>query len=199
MSYYKNLTQLDCCPDGRVALYQMEKAKKPVWYYRIRLTKGDKRYDRRCTKTVDLAKAKQIAEDRFYEILAKEKNGFPFKNTPVTKKLDMRRPRGETVDKRGVYTITNKYTKTVYVGVSMDIPNRWRQHRGALVRDKHSNKQLQKDWNKWGEWAFDWDLQFYAPTTSREALERQEQLVIKKITLTEGRLVYNTDIRLLTE
>lgn len=197
MSYYINRTQLDCCPDGRVLLYQIEATKKPVWYYRIR-RKGSTTYDTRSTKTVDFAKAKQIAEERFYEILANEENGVPVKNTQTAKKIDMKRPRGKILNKGGVYTITNKYTGTVYVGISSDIPKRWQQHRRELTRDRHKNKQLQRDWNKWGEWAFIWDLQFYTPTTSREALERIEQLKIKKI-LKEGHYVYNTDVRLLTE
>tara|TARA_B100001093_G_C26694355_1_gene956230 strand:+ start:288 stop:830 length:543 start_codon:yes stop_codon:yes gene_type:complete len=180
-----------------VSLYQISTTKKPVWYYRI-LRRGSPAYETRSTRTVDFARAKQIAEERFYKILTNEEDGVPVKYTRPAEKINMKRPRGKISNKQGVYTITNKYTGTVYVGISSNIPKRWQQHRGDLVRDKHKNKQLQRDWDKWGEWSFDWDLQFYAADTSREALEKIEQLKIKKI-IKEGRLVYNTDVRLLIE
>ncbi len=197
--YYKkdSIIKHSCCPE-RVQIHILTTTKKSNWYYRILLREGSGGYETRSTKTTDKVKALGIAEERFYEILANEENGIPVKNTQPAKKIDMKRPRGKNADKRGVYRITNKQTRTAYVGISMDIPKRWQQHRRGLTKDSHKNKQLQRDWNKWGEWAFNWDLQFYTPTTSREALERIEQLEIKKI-IKEGHYVYNTDVRLLTE
>jgi len=198
MNYYTNLTQLDCCPDGRVFLALNSKTKKKFWYYRIRVGEKHGKYITKSTKTTVFEKAEKIAGDKFREVLAREEKGLPPKTTRYAKKLDMTIPRGNIQDKRGVYTITNEKTGTVYVGMSMDILNRWRQHQRDLGRNKHSNKQLQKDWDKWGSWSFKMVPEFYTPATSRECLERQEKIKMKKIYL-EGQLMYNNRVDLLIE
>ena len=50
----------------------------------------------------------------------------------------------------GVYCIRCKVNNKAYIGSSVDIKKRWNDHKGALRRGKHPNKQLQEDYNKYG-------------------------------------------------
>jgi len=51
----------------------------------------------------------------------------------------------------GIYLIINKENYKTYVGSSIDVERRWKQHRSSLCRDKHDNSYLQNAWNKYGE------------------------------------------------
>jgi group I intron endonuclease len=48
----------------------------------------------------------------------------------------------------GVYKITNTITNRIYIGSAKEFKERWTQHSKALIREKHSNKFLQNDFNK---------------------------------------------------
>tara|TARA_B100000131_G_scaffold178377_1_gene172016 strand:- start:1754 stop:2359 length:606 start_codon:yes stop_codon:yes gene_type:complete len=201
VSYYTNLELLlDLDEDGRAAIYQLEGSVKGVWYYRLKPPIKCSDYESRSTRTKNKQKAIEIATKRWEVLLDRIANDLPIpKRGGGAKKLSMKTPRGNIESPIGMYEITNKITGTVYVGISSNIPNRWRDHRGALTRDKHVNKQLQRDWNRWGEWSFNWSAQFYRPDTSRESLEREEQKRITELIYNEGKKVYNTNIKLLTE
>ena len=54
----------------------------------------------------------------------------------------------------GVYCIRCKVNNKAYIGSSVDIKKRWNDHKGALRRGKHPNKQLQEDYNKYGADSF---------------------------------------------
>ncbi|RKJ62070.1 GIY-YIG nuclease family protein [Roseburia sp. 1XD42-69] len=52
----------------------------------------------------------------------------------------------------GIYTITNKVTGKLYIGESLDIYRRWHdEHIPQLRKNRHYNKELQNDFNKYGE------------------------------------------------
>jgi len=51
----------------------------------------------------------------------------------------------------GIYCIVNRTNNKRYVGSSIDVKNRFRQHRHCLKNNKHCNKHLQASWNKYGE------------------------------------------------
>jgi group I intron endonuclease len=51
----------------------------------------------------------------------------------------------------GIYKITNKINGMVYIGESLDIERRWAEHKADLDSNKHHSRKLQKDWNKYGE------------------------------------------------
>jgi group I intron endonuclease len=55
---------------------------------------------------------------------------------------------------RGIYTITNILTDTVYYGQSKNIKHRLNQHISDLKDSDHHNIYLQNSWNKYGESAF---------------------------------------------
>lgn len=50
----------------------------------------------------------------------------------------------------GIYTITNSVNGKVYVGSSVRIERRWREHRLALNNGTHVNNYLQNSWEKYG-------------------------------------------------
>lgn len=52
--------------------------------------------------------------------------------------------------KSGVYCIENLINHKKYIGQSVDMEQRWRQHKCELNRGHHDNDYLQKSWNKYG-------------------------------------------------
>lgn len=55
---------------------------------------------------------------------------------------------------QGIYEIRNTVTGDCYIGSSRNIGKRWYGHKNQLQRGKHPSKQLQRDWNTYGETAF---------------------------------------------
>lgn len=52
----------------------------------------------------------------------------------------------------GIYRITNKENGMSYIGkTSMNFGDRWDHHRALLNGNKHSNHDLQNDWNQYGK------------------------------------------------
>ncbi len=60
---------------------------------------------------------------------------------------------------RGVYKITNKINNKVYIGESLDIRRRWKEHIEDLNNNQHHSYKLQEDWNKYGEDNFEFSLE----------------------------------------
>ena len=59
----------------------------------------------------------------------------------------------------GIYTITNKVTGKLYIGESLDIYRRWHdEHIPQLRKNRHYNKELQDDFNKYGEENFSFEI-----------------------------------------
>lgn len=55
----------------------------------------------------------------------------------------------------GIYMIRCNRTKSVYIGESGQILNRWVSHVNELNHGNHHNKNLQADWNEYGVEAFE--------------------------------------------
>ena len=52
----------------------------------------------------------------------------------------------------GIYIISNKINEKIYIGESLDIYRRWhKEHLPQLRKNQHYNKELQNDFNKYGE------------------------------------------------
>jgi group I intron endonuclease len=51
----------------------------------------------------------------------------------------------------GIYKIENTMNGKCYIGQSVDIKNRWKNHRAKLRRGFGDNPYLQNAWNKYGE------------------------------------------------
>lgn len=52
---------------------------------------------------------------------------------------------------RIIYAIQHQITKKMYIGSSANVEDRLKSHLIALRSRKHTNKQLQEDFNKYGE------------------------------------------------
>lgn len=78
----------------------------------------------------------------------------------------------------GVYQILCKSNGHRYVGSSVDIEGRQKEHVRTLKRGKHRNKALQYAWETWGETDF---VMSTLIECSEEDLTRQENLCIEKL------------------
>lgn len=58
----------------------------------------------------------------------------------------------------GIYMIQNKVNGKRYIGQSVDIEKRWREHKSELNRGYHINKHLQNSWNKYKEDNFEFTV-----------------------------------------
>lgn len=80
-------------------------------------------------------------------------------------------------DITGIYSITNKINNKRYIGLSVNIHNRWTQHKSDLKYDSHVNPHLQSAWNKYGEDSFEFEI---LEICSKEELEDKEIFWIDK-------------------
>lgn len=60
--------------------------------------------------------------------------------------------------KSGIYRIKNVYTKRFYVGSSVNMEKRLGEHRRTLRLGTHHSRFLQREWDKYGEAAFSFDM-----------------------------------------
>lgn len=58
----------------------------------------------------------------------------------------------------GVYKIVNNVNGKVYIGQSINIKNRWKDHVNALNRGDSSCTVLQRAWNKYKEKSFSFEI-----------------------------------------
>ena len=68
----------------------------------------------------------------------------------------------------GIYSITNTITGRVYIGKSVNIPDRWWSH----LASEH-NKELKDDFNTYGIGAFTFRILALAPKSKLDSLERE--------------------------
>jgi len=60
--------------------------------------------------------------------------------------------------KSGIYSITCKVNNKVYIGSSINIAKRWREHLSLLRSGKHPNQYLQHTFTKYGEESFSFSI-----------------------------------------
>lgn len=88
----------------------------------------------------------------------------------------------------GVYVIWCKPEKKAYVGESGHVSNRFAHHRFKLRQGTHDIVSLQKDWDKYGEHAFQFRILEEAPSRpEREQLEAE--WIVRLDAVSQG---YNT-------
>lgn len=58
----------------------------------------------------------------------------------------------------GIYKIENLINGKLYIGQSIDIHKRWKEHKNQLNRNSHENDHLQKSWNKYGKQKFKFEI-----------------------------------------
>jgi hypothetical protein len=81
-----------------------------------------------------------------------------------------------TDKKCGIYKITNQLDDMCYIGQSVDIANRWKDHaKHGLGIDAPASNKLYNAMQKWGIWNFSWELLEECP---REQLNEKERYYI---------------------
>lgn len=58
----------------------------------------------------------------------------------------------------GIYKIENLINHKVYIGQSISIASRLKQHKSDLKNNRHANSHLQSSWNKYGEENFIFEI-----------------------------------------
>lgn len=58
----------------------------------------------------------------------------------------------------GIYKIACTANNKVYIGQSIDIKRRWKEHKRRLNSGTHENLHLQNAWNKYGEYQFKFEI-----------------------------------------
>lgn len=87
--------------------------------------------------------------------------------------------------KSGIYSIINLVNDKIYVGQSIDIKRRLRNHKNDLKKNRHDNFKLQNSFNKHGLSCFKFDILEYCLP---ESLTEREQFWINKF---NKNLLYN--------
>lgn len=88
----------------------------------------------------------------------------------------------------GIYCIENTINHKKYIGQSIDIKNRWCNHKNDLNKGIHDNDYLQKSWNKYGEENFEF---YILEHCSRDELDEKEIYYIELYNTIDGDCGYN--------
>ena len=100
----------------------------------------------------------------------------------------------------GVYQIKNIVNSKIYIGSSIDIHTRWKQHLNKLNKNSHTNEHLQNAWNKYGKDNFEFKI---VELCDENILREKEQFYINKFNCTDDNLGYNimptTDMSMLSD
>jgi group I intron endonuclease len=79
----------------------------------------------------------------------------------------------------GIYIIKNEINNKFYIGSSVNIKKRWRDHRWRLRNNKHHSPYFQNSWNAYGEESFTIEVLEECPVTD---LLKREQFYIDEYT-----------------
>lgn len=94
----------------------------------------------------------------------------------------------QNTKKSGIYCIENTKSNKKYIGQSVNIEDRWRQHISELNKGIHYNSYLQNAWNKYGSECFDFYILEYC---NNDELDEKECYYIKKYNTTDRENGYN--------
>lgn len=85
-----------------------------------------------------------------------------------------------------IYRIINKVTGQSYIGQTINIKRRQREHFSALRDNKHENPKLQASWNKYGEENFEFEYWEFQLNCQEKLNELECEYIDKYNGLTEG-------------
>lgn len=73
----------------------------------------------------------------------------------------------------GVYVIKNKINDKVYIGSSINIKKRWKEHINSLQKKSHANFHLQRAWDTYGKEAFEFSIEEECKVENLLAVEQR--------------------------
>lgn len=88
--------------------------------------------------------------------------------------------RGKIRNICGIYVIVNRKNNLKYIGQSHHLQNRRESHWSLLVKGKHENKKLQKDFDEFGRDAFLFSVIEYT-IDDQGVLDKREQYWINRL------------------
>lgn len=94
----------------------------------------------------------------------------------------------------GIYSIVNTKNNKIYIGESLDIKSRWKDHIADLKSNAHANNKLQNDYNVFGEDVF--EFRILLPHVSFNTLQTKAELIILEnyyIKQQKPELLYNIE------
>jgi len=102
-----------------------------------------------------------------------------------------------------VYRIRNLENNKAYIGETIWGELRWKEHLQRLRGNRHPNKLLQEDFDKYGEEAFEWSIMKEFDSEDKSVLLLEEARTIQQF-IEEGAELYNLmltvdQLRMLTE
>lgn len=97
---------------------------------------------------------------------------------------------GYAIITRGIYKITNITNNKSYIGSSVNIKSRWRQHKSCLRKGTHHCIGLQRAWNKYGENNFEFSI--LEIVEDKTLILHRETFYINQFKSANGRDGYNS-------
>ena len=82
---------------------------------------------------------------------------------------------------KGIYKIENRINNKVYIGESLDIQKRWELHISELNNKTHHSYKLQKDWNKYGQDNFEFEVIVTLDDKIKKLVDRHITLIYENI------------------
>ena len=82
--------------------------------------------------------------------------------------------RYNSMDKSGIYKITNAVNGKFYIGSSIDISRRLNAHKSMLINNTHRNPILQRAWNKHGSDKFTFEIIEECASDQKICFEREQ-------------------------
>ncbi len=88
----------------------------------------------------------------------------------------------------GVFVIRNLVNDKIFIDQSLDVDSNWNRHKFELKFGSHRNRELQKDWNQYGENKFKFEILSELKESKEEninyikALDTLQKTIVQNLT-----------------